>query len=321
MPHPPRIPTPHHTGANAATQAVAARMPLRRLVYRYWFFGWLFEDVNRKGLFERAAAWRHNQEQARWLPTILRAEQLFCQLFSEPEAGSDLAGVRSRAECLADGWHIDGQKVWTSNGTFADLGLALVRTNREAPKHRGLTMFLVPLKQDGVEDSYEQSMTYMEATAGQSVDAPGTTRERRSAYVTEGPRMVEFLVKNGIKLQRVGWWPDYYDDEPGGSAESRTVIAEIFNAEIAPHLYAGPIEAAANIQYGTSLPNFLILESIETFGGFYAKLLNKPIRWEQGYVIPPTDPGLGSDLNEEVALAHPYAGDKLHLEMTNTVVQ
>ncbi|HRA93621.1 MAG TPA: mandelate racemase/muconate lactonizing enzyme family protein, partial [Aestuariivirga sp.] len=57
--------------------------------------------------------------------------------------------------------------------------------------------------------------------------------------------------------------------------------------------------------------------SIETFGGFYAKLLKKPIRWEQGYVIPPTEPGLGIELNEEVALAHPYAGDRLHLEMTN----
>ena len=88
-------------------------------------------------------------------------------------------------------------------------------------------------------------------------------------------------------------------------------------AQIAPHLYAGPVEAAANIHYATSLPNFLILESIETFGGFYAKLLKKPIRWEQGYVIPPTEPGLGIELNEEVALAHPYTGDKLHLEMTN----
>ena len=64
-------------------------------------------------------------------------------------------------------------------------------------------------------------------------------------------------------------------------------------------------------------PNFLILESIETFGGFYAKLLKKPILWEQGYVIPPTEPGLGIDLNEDVALAHPYTGDRLHLEMTN----
>ena len=85
------------------------------------------------------------------------------------------------------------------------------------------------MKQDGVEDSYEKSMAYMEATAGQSVDAPGTTKERRSAYVTEGPRMIEFMVKNGIKLQRVGWWPDYYDDRPGGSVPGRTIIADLFD--------------------------------------------------------------------------------------------
>jgi galactonate dehydratase len=105
----------------------------------------------------------------------------------------------------------------------------------------------------------------------------------------------------------------------GGIWEAKKIagMAETYYAQIAPHLYAGPVEAAANIHFAASLPNFLILESIETFGGFYAKLLKKPLRWEQGYVIPPTEPGLGIELNEEVALAHPYAGDRLHLEMTN----
>ena len=109
----------------------------------------------------------------------------------------------------------------------------------------------------------------------------------------------------------------------GGLWEAKKIagMAEVFYAQIAPHLYAGPIEAAANIHYGASLPNFLILESIEQFGGFHARLLKKPIRWEDGYVIPPSDPGLGVELNEEVALAHPYTGDRLHLEMTNTVVR
>ncbi len=85
------------------------------------------------------------------------------------------------------------------------------------------------MQADGVEDSYEKSMLYMEATAGQSLDAPGTTRERRSAYVVEGPKMVEFLIDNGIKLQRIGWWPDYYDDRPGGSVPGRTIIADLFD--------------------------------------------------------------------------------------------
>ena len=109
----------------------------------------------------------------------------------------------------------------------------------------------------------------------------------------------------------------------GGIMEAKKIagMAEAYYAQIAPHLYAGPIEALANIHYATSLPNFLILESIETFDNFHNQLLTKPIRWEQGYVIAPTEPGLGSELNEAVALAHPYTGDKLHLEATNTVVQ
>jgi alkylation response protein AidB-like acyl-CoA dehydrogenase len=80
-----------------------------------------------------------------------RGETIGCQLFSEPDAGSDLAGVRTRAVRDGATWRIDGQKVWTSNGTFADIGLALVRTDPEAPKHRGLTMFLVPMTTPGVE--------------------------------------------------------------------------------------------------------------------------------------------------------------------------
>jgi len=91
------------------------------------------------------------------------------------------------------------------------------------------------MKADGVPDSYEQAMTYMEATAGQSLDAPGTTKEKRSAYVTEGTRMVDFLVEQGIRLRRCPWWPDYYDDRPGGSEQGRTVIADLFDTnELGP---------------------------------------------------------------------------------------
>jgi 2-dehydro-3-deoxyphosphogalactonate aldolase len=80
------------------------------------------------------------------------------------------------------------------------------------------------------------------------------------------------------------------------------------------------VEGAANIQLSACIPNFLILESIQTWGGFHAQILKKPIRWDDGYVIPPTEPGLGVELNEDVALAHPYTGDRLHLEMTERVV-
>ena len=103
----------------------------------------------------------------------------------------------------------------------------------------------------------------------------------------------------------------------GGIWEAKKIagMAEASYAQVAPHLYAGPIEAAANIHLAASLPNFLILESIETFGGFHARLLKTPIRWENGYVIVPDTPGLGVELDEAVALAHPYTGTRLHLEM------
>jgi len=103
----------------------------------------------------------------------------------------------------------------------------------------------------------------------------------------------------------------------GGILEAKKIagMAEAHYAQIAPHLYCGPIEGAANIQLDTCTPNFLIQEGIETWGGFHAEILNTPIQWEQGYIIPPTAPGIGVELNEEVAARHPYTGDSLHLEM------
>jgi galactonate dehydratase len=104
----------------------------------------------------------------------------------------------------------------------------------------------------------------------------------------------------------------------GGLLEAKKVaaLAEVHYAQIAPHLYCGPIVGAANIQIAACTPNFLILESIQQWGGFHAQILKTPIRWEAGYVIPPTAPGLGVELDEAVALAHPYAAaGGLHLEM------
>lgn len=103
----------------------------------------------------------------------------------------------------------------------------------------------------------------------------------------------------------------------GGLLEAKKIaaIAEAHYAQVAPHLYCGPIVAAANIQLAACIPNFLILESIQQFGGFHAQLLKKPIQWEGGYVIPSKEPGLGVELNEAVALAHPYDSKRLHLDM------
>ena len=101
----------------------------------------------------------------------------------------------------------------------------------------------------------------------------------------------------------------------GGILEARKIaaMAEAHYAQVAPHLYCGPIEGAANIQFAACTPNFLILESIERWEGFHAKILKKPVQWEDGYVIVSDEPGLGVELDEEVALAHPYTDKKLHL--------
>lgn len=109
----------------------------------------------------------------------------------------------------------------------------------------------------------------------------------------------------------------------GGLLEAKKIaaMAEVDHVQIAPHLYCGPIVGAANIQIATCSPNFLILESIETWGGFHTEILKSPIQFEEGHVIPPTAPGLGVELNEEVARANPYTGNMLHLEMTQHPVQ
>lgn len=103
----------------------------------------------------------------------------------------------------------------------------------------------------------------------------------------------------------------------GGILEAKKIagMAEAYYTQVAPHLYCGPIVGAANAQVAASIPNFLILESIQRWDGFHAELLTKPVQWEDGFIITPTEPGLGVELNEEVALAHPYTGDRLHLEM------
>ncbi len=103
----------------------------------------------------------------------------------------------------------------------------------------------------------------------------------------------------------------------GGLLEAKKIasMAEAFYAHIAPHLYCGPIVAAANIQLSASCPNFLILESIQKWGGFYEQILTQKIDWEEGYVIVPDRPGIGFEIDEEVARAHPYHETALHLTM------
>ena len=92
------------------------------------------------------------EQKQRLLPPIRRGEHVWCQLLSEPDAGSDIAAVRSRGVQQADGgWLIDGQKTWITDGHWADMGLALIRTDPASSRHHGLSVFAVPLSVDGVE--------------------------------------------------------------------------------------------------------------------------------------------------------------------------
>jgi alkylation response protein AidB-like acyl-CoA dehydrogenase len=90
-------------------------------------------------------------QKGRYLRNILTADELWCQLYSEPNAGSDLASLRTRAEDRGDHFAVNGQKIWTSGGLNADWGLLLARTDSTGPKHRGISCFLISMRQPGVE--------------------------------------------------------------------------------------------------------------------------------------------------------------------------
>jgi len=93
-----------------------------------------------------------NEEQkARWLPGLAKGEEGWCQFFSEPGSGSDLASAQTRAVRDGDHWVVDGQKVWTSGAQWSDRGLLVARTNREVPKHQGMSFFIIDVNQPGIE--------------------------------------------------------------------------------------------------------------------------------------------------------------------------
>jgi galactonate dehydratase len=140
-----------------------------------------------------------------------------------------------------------------------------------------------------------------------AVKTPLATGERLSTKAEFGT----LLRAGGVKILQPAL------GRVGGIWEAKKIsaMAEVFNAEMAPHLYAGPVEWAANIHLAASIPNLLMAETIETGGSFHQKLIRNSITWDDGYIVPPEAPGLGIDFDEDVALAHPYTGDRLHLEM------
>src|SRR5947207_703695 len=107
------------------------------------------QPVRTEEPFETDPAFR--AEAASYLGPLLRADETWCQLFSEPSAGSDLANLATRAERHGDEFVVNGQKVWTSNAHLCDFAILLARTNPDAPKHRGITFLLLDMRTAGVE--------------------------------------------------------------------------------------------------------------------------------------------------------------------------
>ncbi|MFF1717339.1 acyl-CoA dehydrogenase [Streptomyces sp. NPDC058268] len=135
----PHLPEPYGLGAGPVQQ-LAVQQELAAAGVRVSDLGiatWVVPSL---------IAYGTQGQQERFLAPTLRGEVLWCQLFSEPGAGSDLAALRTRAERVEGGWRINGQKVWTSAAQWADHGILLARTDPDAPKHKGLTYFLIDMK-------------------------------------------------------------------------------------------------------------------------------------------------------------------------------
>ena len=159
---------------------------------------------------------------------------------------------------------------------------------------------------------------YEEPCPPDQMAAIGKVAAATSIPVATGERLttkVEFheALKAGVSILQ----PDI--GRSGGIWETKkiAVMAELFNAQVAPHIYCGPVAHAAAMHVGFSAPSFLILETIQT--DFHDAVLKRPLDWDTGFMTAPTAPGLGVELNEEVIAAHPYTtGGRLHLEMTQT---
>ncbi len=95
--------------------------------------------------------WGSEEQRHRYAPPALRGEEIWCQLFSEPAGGSDLAGLRTRAEKQGDEWIVNGQKIWTSGAHYSDYGILVARSDPSVPKHKGLTFFFLSMKSPGIE--------------------------------------------------------------------------------------------------------------------------------------------------------------------------
>lgn len=138
-------PEPYGAGASAVEQAIFAEAMARRALPRQLSF------VSMELAGPILIGFGTEAQKERFLDPLKRGDEIWCQLFSEPGAGSDLASISTRASARSGGWVVTGQKVWTSGAHYADYGLLLARTSPDAPVHRGITCFALPMDRPGIE--------------------------------------------------------------------------------------------------------------------------------------------------------------------------
>lgn len=149
------------------------------------------------------------------------------------------------------------------------------------------------------------------------IEALATVARSVRIPIAAGERLTTKSEFGGILKQRAAAVLQPALGRAGGIWESRkiAVLAEAFGAQVAPHVYAGPVEWAASLHLAASIPNLLMVETIEKGGEFGLRLIGHTLKWVRGFVEPSTEPGLGIDFDEDLAREHAYIGGRLHLEM------
>jgi alkylation response protein AidB-like acyl-CoA dehydrogenase len=151
-------------------------------------------------------AFAAEEHKRKYLPPLASGEKVWCQLFSEPAGGSDVAGLRTRAEKKGDDWIINGQKIWTTGAHYSDYGILLTRTDPNVPKHKGLTMFFLDMKSPGVEvrpihqanGQSEFNEERMSIGAGVSTGFPEIFEFCSSLMLEEGPAIEDRAVRSKL---------------------------------------------------------------------------------------------------------------------------
>jgi len=235
----------------------------------------------------------------RLLPAMYGGESVACQLFSEPAAGSDLAGVQARAVRDGDGWLLNGQKVWTSAAQHADVGEVLCRTDLSAPKHKGLTVFMVDMKTEGVEIRPLRQMTggcefnevfltdvrvpdsarLGEVNGGWKVALTTLTAERDVVAGVDSPEVARALTPEHLSaLMRA----TYTWDDRALRRQLAALLAEARAVESLNAMAARKIEAGQSVGAERSVAKLIHARNITRASHFVAEVLGPRIIADNG---------------------------------------